>query len=179
MEFTYDEGKFTEAVLYVATRLEADAAGGAVELNKALFHAEFSHMRAHRRSITGAEYQRLEWGPAPRRLRPVRTILISKGDAELRKEDFLGKTLERLVPLRAPDESVFTDSEKQSLDQAIELVVGRTSSDVSDASHDEPGWRMVEEQEAIPYEAAFLRWPVVTETVRRRVTELAPERPLL
>lgn len=179
MKFTYDEGKFIEAVLYVATRLEADAAGGAVKLNKALFHADFGHMRAHRRPITGAEYQRLEWGPAPTRLRPVRTILISKGDADLRKEDFLGKTLERLVPLRAPDESVFTDSEKQSLDQAIELVVGRTSSDVSDASHDEPGWRMVEEQEAIPYEAAFLRWPVVTETVRRRVTELATERSLL
>ncbi len=61
----YDEGKFTEAVLYVAKRLEQDPAGGAMKLNKVLFHADFGHMRAHGRTITGATYQKLRSAPPP------------------------------------------------------------------------------------------------------------------
>lgn len=179
MEFDYDEGKFTEALLYVAKRLEEDPAGGAIKLNKVLFHADFGHMRAHGRPITGAVYQKLEWGPAPRKLKPVRSRLIESGEAEIRQDDFLGKTLERLMVLRQPNEAVFSHSEKRSLDQAIELVLGRTGTEVSEASHEEPGWRMVDEKESIPYETAFLRWPVVTDSVRRRVAELAVERSLL
>ena len=35
---------------------------------------------------------------------------------------------------------------------------------------------MVEERETIPYEAAFLRRPVVTEAVRRQAAALAAQR---
>lgn len=78
--------------------------------------------------------------------------------------------------IRQPDEATFSESEERSLDQAIDLVLGHTGTAASDASHDEPGWRMVEENEDIPHETAFLRWPVIMDSVRRRVAELADER---
>ncbi len=174
----YDEAKFAEALLYVAKALENDPAGGAVKINKALFNAEFGHMRAYGTPITGAEYQKLPHGPAPRRLVPVRSALVEAGAAEIREESYLGRTIHRLVPLRAPDFSRLSRSEKELLDQAIEAVRGRSGADVSAASHREPGWQMVGDNETIPYETAFLRTPVVTEAVRRRVAELAAERSL-
>jgi antitoxin SocA-like protein len=76
VEVSYDEGKFTEMLLYVADKLRDDKAGGATKLNKVLYFAEFAHVRQHGHPITGADYQKLQHGPAPRRLLPVRQHLI-------------------------------------------------------------------------------------------------------
>lgn len=78
MKPSYDERKFTELLLYVASRLEADRAGGAVKLDKVLFFADFAHVRRHGVPITGADYQKLEHGPAARRLLPVRNSLVAR-----------------------------------------------------------------------------------------------------
>jgi hypothetical protein len=86
----YNERKFAELVLYVTRGLRNDRAGGATKLNKALYFSEFAHMRARGRPITGAEYQRLERGPAPRSLVPVREALIARGDAAIVEEVHLG-----------------------------------------------------------------------------------------
>lgn len=174
----YDERKFAEVLLYVAKALEGDPAGGAVKIDKALFNADFGHVRAYGRPITGAEYQKLPNGPAPRRLLPVRAALVASGAAQIREELYLGYTVKRLVALREPDVSQLSPSEKALLDQAILDVLSRTAAEVSAASHREPGWEMVDDNETIPYETAVLRRPVVTEAVRRRVKELAAERRL-
>jgi len=174
----YDEQKFAEALLYVAAGLADDPAGGAVKINKALFNADFGHMRAYGCPLTGAEYQRLPHGPAPRRLLPVRSALIQSGAAQMSDEQYLGRIIKRLVPLRSPDVSLLSGDELAMLDQAIAVERARSAGDGSRASHAEPGWLMVEENETIPYETAFLRQPVVTARVRRRVAQLAAGRSL-
>ena len=76
MKTSYDEHKFTELVLHVAARLQDDHSGGATKLNKVLFFADFAHVRRTGAPITGAAYQKLDHGPAVRRLRPVRDRLV-------------------------------------------------------------------------------------------------------
>jgi Protein of unknown function (DUF4065) len=175
----YDERKFAEALLYVAAGLADDPAGGAVKINKALYNADFGHMRAYGRPITGADYQRLPQGPAPRRLVPVRAALIEAGSAEMREDLHLGRTVKKLVPLRSPDVAALSPTEKSMLDQAIAVEKTRSAGESSATSHREPGWQMVNDGDSIPYETAFLRRPVVTDQVRRRVAELAAERSLM
>ena len=174
----YDEHKFAEALLYVAGKLVDDPAGGAIKMNKALFNADFAHMRAYGHPITGADYQKLPHGPAPRRLLAVRTALVASGAAEMREELYLGRTVKRLVPRRQAELTCLSPTERQMLDQAVEVEKRRSGSESSAASHREPGWQMVGENETIPYETAFLRRPMVTDRVRRRVAELAAERSL-
>lgn len=176
MDYEYDEAKFAEFLLYVTRRLEGDPAGGAVKLNKVLFYAEFAHVRAHGRPITGAEYQKLENGPAPRRLLPVRQRLIERGDAELRTETYLGRSQKRLVALREPDETRFGPEELRAVDEALTELHGRSATDVWQLSHGEVGWRMVGDGDTIPYEAAYLRPAVRTEAVREHARRLAAER---
>jgi hypothetical protein len=175
----YDERKFAEILLYVAAGLTDDPGGGAVKINKALYNADFGHMRAYGTPITGAEYQRLPHGPAPRRLVPVRTALIESGAAQLKDDLYLGCSVKRLVPLRSPDQSQLSETERKMLDQAVAVEKARSAAESSAASHREPGWRMVADGDTIPYETAFLRGAVVTDRVRRRVQELATERALL
>lgn len=180
MDVNYDERKLTELLIHVADRLASDRAGGATKVNKVLFFADFAHVRRTGSPITGADYQKLEHGPAPRRLKPVRDRLIADGDADLRAEDFLGYVVHRLVPNRAADLSLFSVDELATIDKVIEDLEGLNARQVSDLSHEEAGWRLVEMGEVIPYEAALVGSPQVsTPTGRRLQQEVAEQHGLL
>ena len=75
----YDEEKLAELILYVAEKIQSDRTAGATKLNKYLYFADFSAVRKLGHPITGAEYQRLRHGPAPRRLPPSVTASCGTG----------------------------------------------------------------------------------------------------
>lgn len=156
MEQEYDERKFRELLVLVAARLVDDEAGGATKLNKILYFADFAHIRRTGRSITGAAYQKLTNGPAPRKLIPVRKELLRAGEATLEERDFLGYKQNRLIPKRSADESVFDDDELRTIDDVLSDLEGMNAREVSDLSHEEAGWRLTEEGETIPYTAALI-----------------------
>jgi hypothetical protein len=176
VQVQFDEGKFTEMVLYVAERLRNDRAGGTTKLNKVLYFADFAHVRKHGRPISGATYQRLPHGPAPRRLKPVRTRLVAEGAAQVVIEDFLGYETHRLIPLRPPDLSVFTDQELSTIDGVLGDLDQLTGRQVSDLSHEEPGWRFADDGETIPYEMAFAAHEQISTPVSRRLAARVAER---
>ena len=145
-----------DLLLYVTGRLRDEPAAGSTKVNKLLYFAEQAHVRAHGVPITGAEYQRLEHGPAPRRLKPVRDALVANGDAEVIEETILGRLQHRLVPKRPPRFDVFTNDQVAAVDEVLERFGGHTGTQLTAASHEDAGWRMVAEGETIPLETAFL-----------------------
>lgn len=176
MEVTYSERKFTELLLYVAGRLAGDRAGGATKLNKVIFFTEFTHVRRHGSAISGCEFQKLEHGPAPRQLLPVRRRLVESGDAEIVTEDFLGREQHRLVPRREADMSVFSEDERQTIDDVLAQLAGLTGTQVSELSHEEPAWNLTEIGETIPYGAALLGAKQVSTPTSRRLSREVAER---
>ena len=176
MEFAYDESKFIEMLLYVADRLQTDRAGGATKVNKVLFFADFANVRRHGRPISGASYQKLPHGPAPRRLKPVRDQLVATGQAELRTEDFLGYSVNRLVPRRPADVSVFAPEELATIESVLGDLAGLNARQVSDLSHEEAGWRLVNEGDTIPYEAALVGARQVATSTARLLEQAVVER---
>lgn len=176
MKTTYDERKFTELLVHVASRLQGDQSGGATKLNKILFFADFAHVRRTGSPITGAEYQKLEHGPAARRLRPVRNQLIENGDAELVDEEFLGYRQHRVIPRRNADLSIFSTDELATIDKVLADLDGLNARQVSDLSHDEAGWRLVDFGDTIPYEAALVGARQVSTPTSQRLEREAAER---
>lgn len=174
MKVEYDEGRLRELVLLIAERLQGDRAGGATKLNKVLFFADFAHVRRTGGPITGAEYQKLRHGPAPRRLKPVRDALVSAGHVRIEREEFLGYEIHRLVPQRPADRSVFTTEQLETVEKVLADLDGLSARQVTDLSHEEAGWRLVEEGETIPYETALVGTPQIsTPTSRRLEAEVA------
>jgi hypothetical protein len=157
VDWEYDEDKLAELLLYLSQRLGDEPAAGSTKLNKLLFFADFIHFRHHGRPITGAEYQRLPYGPAPRRLLPVRQMLLRRGDAELVDETYLGQIQQRLLPRRGADLSRFSEAEIATVEEILGHLAGRTALDLTNLSHRVPGWDLFDENETIPYEIAFLR----------------------
>ena len=175
MGWVYDEAKLTEMVLFFAEGLAGERYAGSTKLNKLLWFADTAHVRQCGEPISGAEYQRLPQGPAPRRLVPVRRALAEAGDARVRPEPTgLGRVQDRLEPGRRPDLSVFSDSELRTLREVLDEYGGASGHELSEASHEEPGWLHSADGETIPLASALIDPdPEITDEMRSHARSLA------
>lgn len=156
-----DARKFRELVLYIADKSVDDAGFGATKLNKLLFFSDFLAYSELGQPITGAEYQRLDHGPAPRCLLRMQRELVSEGAAVVSPQQRHRFTQHRLTALRKPDLSVFSAAEISLVDAVIDQLRGASAAEVSRLSHEwSVGWAAAAASETIPYETAF--WTVAT-----------------
>ncbi|MGI8808862.1 MAG: Panacea domain-containing protein [Acidimicrobiales bacterium] len=152
--------KLSELILYITGRTVGDEASGAIKLNKYLWFAEVAALRKLGRTLTGSEYHKLKLGPAPRRLPPVRARLISDGAARLeQRSDAFGHVHHDLIPNRAARTELFTEDELSLVDEVVDALRHLSAAQVSELSHQEAGWQLVDEGEVIPPELAFVLAP--------------------
>jgi hypothetical protein len=162
----FDENKFKELILYIAKKSKDDRKFGAVKLNKILYYSDFKAYRLLGHSITGAEYQNLGEGPAPRQLLPIRSELINNGDAEMEYRDYFNGIQHRLIAKRKPNTKIFSRCELDIVKEVIEALWNEDAYGASDKSHKELGWLLTEEGETIPYSSAFFSCePLTSEQV--------------
>lgn len=135
-------------------------------------------MRTYGVSITGAAYQKLPQGPAPRQLVPVRQRLIAGGAARLEITQYLGMPQHRLIPLRAPKADSLSQQERDTVDDVIGALWGKSATQVSELSHRELGWIMVGEYEDTPLSTAYLpSRAVMSDAAKERARDLAASLP--
>lgn len=165
MEPAYDDARFKELLLYIADKLADDRSFGATKLNKVLFFSDFLAYGLFGEPITGATYQRLEFGPAPKELLSAQAELEQSGDAILVTRRHFNLTQKRLMALRPADVSWFSAKQVALVDDVIEMLRHRSARDVSAFSHDVAlGWQIAGDQEQIPYAAVFLSVEPLTST---------------
>lgn len=172
---TRDESKTAELILLVAKYTEDDPTSGSTKLNKILYFAEISHLRRTGQPITGSEYQKQPHGPTLRRMPPIIRDLEDHGAAKEIEEDYYGYARRKLVALREPDLSEITAEEVASVLDMVRQFWGKSAKEVSDISHEDPGWRAVEIGETIPLQLAFVAQPEVTDEIRERARQLASD----
>jgi hypothetical protein len=149
--------KFKELILYVANESSGDNRFGATKLNKLLFFADFIAYLRFGTAITNQRYQKLKNGPAPRALVPITEKMEAQGEIAYRIENYFGKPKKRLVPLRDPDLSSFSDDEIELVNQIIAEFWGKNAAAMSNDSHEFIGWKLAEIGEDIPYEVVLVR----------------------
>jgi len=169
----FDSNKFKELMLYIADRCSDDPDYGATKLNKILFYSDFYSYGLLGQPITGATYFKLDKGPAPKSLLPVRSQMESDGDIVIHKKNRFGKEQHRVVPLREADLSNFTAKEIAIVDQVIAKFCGANADKVSLFSHREMSWQLANIREDIPYETVFICNDPLTETEINRGLGLA------
>lgn len=145
--------KFDNAVLYFAKNGGFDV--GKKKLAKLLYFVDFTSYELRNKSITGKKYAKQNYGPMPipkefyddlKRLQKQKLIRI-------KKEDYL----EKIIPLKDPDLSVFEDREKELLENVINKYKSDSAGDLEKLAQAEAPYKMVKHGEIIPYHLAFYR----------------------
>ncbi|MEA2386836.1 MAG: hypothetical protein QOJ22_1010 [Thermoleophilaceae bacterium] len=172
----FNRGKFKELVLLFAHEAArtGDEGFGMVKLNKLLYHADFEAFRRFGRPITGASYERQEFGPVARPLPLVLDELAAAGRLSwelIARGDHTAKVPGLTDdPNAAPDLSQFVDQERDQIRETLRALATYGGKSVSHWSHEESaGWRMVaEDGREIEYETAFFSTkPIPPEDVVR------------
>lgn len=155
--FSPDDRKMEELIVLLAEKSEADPNFGATKLNKLLFFIDFLAYAKLGKPVTGHQYFKLDWGPAPRKLLPIRTDMERRGRCAIQKTEHHGYPQTRLIALSSADASVFSGEEVVLIDRIVKQLWKRTGRNVSDLSHLLPAWKAFAMKEDIPYEAVFVQ----------------------
>lgn len=185
MEQKYNAEKLKNLIIYVAEKSKGDPYFGATKLNKILYYADFRAYRELGHSITGAEYQKLPEGPAPRDFLRVRRQLLDEGRIKIENRPVFNYIQQRIVPISPVPrpESVFSADELAIVEDVLLTARGKSGTEVSEMSHAEAGWKLVAYYQTVPYETAWFT-PKGTEldedslaSARDALAESAPNRP--
>jgi hypothetical protein len=168
--------KLKELILYVAFRSSDDPRFGAVKLNKILFFADFEAYRRLGESITGATYQHLDEGPAPRAFVPMRDELLAEEAIRVSRREYFGGEQQRIEPLRAPKLDLFSIAELEIVEEVIRELWQLNAKQASELSHYEPAWQLTRSGEDIPYAAAWLSPEPITPELAAIGQKIADER---
>jgi len=172
----FNRQKFRELMLYVADKSQGDPKYGATKLNKILFFSDFLAYAHFGQAITGADYQRLPKGPAPRLMMPIQKELVADGDARVESRTYFNRRQSRLVALRPPNLSEFSIEELALVDDVIDQLHYHDAVSISELSHEAVmAWQVAMDGEDIPYDTVFVsvRPPSPSDIARGR--ELAKQ----
>jgi putative zinc finger/helix-turn-helix YgiT family protein len=158
-----DLDKFFNVVLYFCKDGDFKT-----KINKLLFYADFLHFKQYAVSITGARYAHATFGPVPDKYETLLAALIENG--ALASEEFTCSdeiTGEKLVALKNPDFSLFSDSEIKILATVREKFRDFSSRKIMEYSHNEVGYKETAAGKFISYKyAGELIDPLVEPTGR-------------
>ena len=166
----FEREKFRQLILYIATASEGDPNFGATKLNKLLYFSDFEAFGLFGAPITGATYQKLDHGPAPREILPVLKEMEAEGSIDREERRYFHLRQKRVVPHEKPDTSVFESREMALVDCVLTELRSRDASQVRALSRLDVGWRVARDLEPIPYESAYIsdRQPTSRELARRK-----------
>ncbi|MBA3736604.1 MAG: SocA family protein [Actinobacteria bacterium] len=152
----FNRQKFKELILYLADKSGDDLGFGMTKLNKLLYFSDFEAYRRLGRSITGATYQKLEWGPAAREFLPLHEELLSDQRARVEARP-RGRFWRKVTVSSGADTSAFSPDELQVINAIIQELRPYDATGSSDLSHHQSvGWNVVDYGETIPYETVVV-----------------------
>lgn len=157
--FQFDREKFKNVVHYVCASCDNQKLGN-VKLHKVLYFADMLFYVQEGRPITGATYQKQQFGPTASYLTRALRELESNGAIEISDEDFYGFRKKSYKSLREPNLNRLSDAEKQHIDSMVGTICyDMTAKEISDISHG-VAWSAAQIGEELPYVTALSLFPV-------------------
>ena len=122
-----------------------------------LFYSDLDAYRDSGEPLTGATYGHWPFGPFPMELESVETDLATSGRAFLDYDVPEGEG-KKIIPLVDPPdvEAMFEAWQLALVRLYIRQFREQTAQQISEESHQHPGWRMAGAYQPISYDASFL-----------------------
>ena len=122
------------------------------KLNKEMFYADFLHYKLHGQSISGLQYQAIQYGPVP-----VHYETVYDNIDGINKEIVVAHDMESTrLSCSSCDTNVFSKQELETLGIVLAKIQPMSTQEVIDRSHLEDAWKHYREgNQLIPYSEAF------------------------
>ena len=160
-----------ELILYIGQACVTDPTFSKVKLLKVLFYSDFESYGKYGSPITGQQYRKLQFGPAPAAYQSMQEEMIRSRLIRVVQEGVYDYASDRVLPLRDPNLDLFTARDISIVASWVRVFWGKTARDISDYSHGK-AWESAQLYELIPYEAAFISDEIITFEDMERVREL-------
>lgn len=155
--------RIKQLILFIAEQGQDDPALGAIKLNKILYFADMRAYLQLNKSITGATYQHLPEGPAPRQLLPARNELLDEDKLELESTWYFNRRQQRIKAKSPPNLTLFNEAELRIVREVMEHLREFNGAEATELSHNEWGWKLTRDYETIPDRMAWLSSEPLTE----------------
>ncbi len=147
--------KFHNLTHYIVSKCDDPVKLGATKLNKVLWFSDALSYLYKGQSISGAKYEKRQFGPVPKDIMSVRKSLKRSGLIFERTAIYGGYPQTHFISLRSPNISGFTSDEISLVDDVMESIChSHTASSISEHTHDII-WEAAEIGEEIPLCAIF------------------------
>ena len=122
------------------------------KLNKEMYYADFLHYKLHGQSISGLQYQAIQYGPVP-----FHYDTIYDNIDGISKEIVISHNMESTrLSCENFDPTVFTEQELQTLNAVLTMAQPMNTKDLINKGHNEEAWLNHHESNGlIPYSKAF------------------------
>lgn len=158
-DFSFQEDKFRNVILYMLERCAGKPNVGETVLCKMLYFSDFNYYQRYREHLTGATYRKLTYGPVPRKFDVILRQMISRNELQQLKCKYRGYSQTRYMPLQKADLTLFKASEKEVIDKVIDQISDWSASAISAYSHKDVPWVASRHGADIDYALAFQREP--------------------
>jgi hypothetical protein len=168
----FDRGKLKELMLLFAELSADDPRMSRVKWNKLLYRADFEAYRLLGRAITGATYIRGRYGPMVDDL-PIYEEELGKAQRLTWRTDTSGPEPRKIpIALDQSDRGRFSEEELTVAMRTLEELRDYGGKAASDWSHEESvGWRLLKNDQPIPYEADLVASVPASATAVARLRE--------
>jgi uncharacterized phage-associated protein len=147
--------KLMDVALYILEKCAHKGTFGKTVLFKLLYFSDFNFYKKNYRSITGEEYRRLDFGPAPCHFDEIIDKLKRDGIIEVSVDPKNGahsfKVLKEIKITHLSKEEV------DSINKTIEKLGNCMAKEISEISHRDTPWQVTRDKDIIDYDLVFYR----------------------
>ena len=153
----FNRDKFLNVIHYACSKCDPHELGR-VKLHKILYFSDMLHFAETGEPLTGAEYQKQQFGPVAKHLGWGLDKLSEQGRVRVEKTSYFGYDKFSFFSERSISDNQFSHREKKLLDDVIDFVCDRSAAEISELSHNR-AWHAAEMGETIPYFTAYDLFP--------------------
>lgn len=142
--------KYRNAILYFIKYCNNKYLG-ATKLNKLLYYLDFINFRDREVSVTGDFYIHNHYGPTPNEINSIMSEMVESGEVEVKKDPFEDSYSTSFASKKSPDESVFSDDEKELLKSICGEFLDWSTDKIVEQTHLESPWFYSKPFEKVDY----------------------------
>lgn len=159
--FKLDKEKLKNVILYILEKCGGKPNVGETVLYKLLYFLDFDHYELYNIPITGINYKKMQFGPAPcsHDYNPVIDEMIIDKQLEIISQSYHGMLQKRYIALKNCNINVFGPTEIKVIDSVISRLSDMSAKQIEDYVHDDAPWRQSQDKEFINYDLVFFRSP--------------------